>query len=70
MLAGGLGVLVGSVATLPSIVWVVVVVALAISIPAWAVAVFRDARSNGLSVGSAIRKSVRLTWKALWELLA
>jgi hypothetical protein len=69
MLACGVVMLFGYVATLPPIVWILVSVVLALSIPAWAVAVFRDARSSGHSVGSAIWKSVRLTWNAMWELL-
>jgi Flp pilus assembly protein TadB len=69
MLACGVVMGFGYVATLPAIVWILVLVVLALSIPAWAVAVFRDARATGLTVGSAIWKSVRLTWTAIWELL-
>ena len=69
MLACGVVLLIGSVGTVAPSVLVMVAVPLVLSIVAWSVAVFRDARSSGVSLGGAAWKSVRLAWRAVWELL-
>jgi len=57
------------VAPLPKVVMMTVLITLPISVLGWAAAVFRDSRETGSSLGQAAWKSIKLSWRAVWELV-